>query len=157
MHTITSVHIRAPREQVFAMVSDLARWPERLPHYRSITFLGKDGDRHIVRMACVRSGLPIAWTSAFAADPQSLELRFEHLRAWTKGMRVVWHLTPTRDGTRVEIEHDLRFRVAGLRWLAEPIIGGFFIDHVAQQTLQTFKQVLESEVPSPGANVESPR
>jgi ribosome-associated toxin RatA of RatAB toxin-antitoxin module len=152
LHTITSIHIYAPREQVFQTVSDLARWPELLPHYRSIDFLGQEGTRQIVRMAATRSGIPIAWVSAYEADRNSLELRFEHLRAWTKGMRVVWTLTPTRDGTRVEIVHDLKFRVFGLGWLAEPIIGGFFIGHIANKTLGTFKQILEAE-----AKVETPQ
>ncbi len=40
MHTATSIHIAAPRERIFATVSDLARWPELLPHYRYIRTLG---------------------------------------------------------------------------------------------------------------------
>ena len=63
-------------------------------------------------------------------------------------MKVVWTLTPTRDGTRVEIVHDLSFRIPILGWLVEPIISLFFIDHVANKTLATFKQILESKNPS---------
>ena len=126
------------------MVRDLSAWPRLLPHYRYVTTLRREPGREIVKMACWRSGLPIAWTSAYYADEQSLELHFEHLRAWTKGMVVVWHLTATSEGTHVEIAHDMRFRIPWLGWLAEPIIGGFFIDHVARKTLETFKAHLES-------------
>ena len=146
MHTGNSVHILAPREKIFALVSDLSRWPELLPHYRYIRVLGKEQGRDIVQMAATRSpGIPISWVSAYDADAQRLELRFEHLRAWTKGMKVIWTLTPTRDGTRVEIIHDLKFRVPFLGWLAEPIIGGFFIENIANKTLRTFKELLERE------------
>jgi hypothetical protein len=128
------------------VVSDLARWPERLPHYRFVRFTGKDpGGRDVVQMSARRSGLPITWFSAYEADVQRMELRFEHLRAWTKGMRVVWTLTPTRDGTRVEIIHDLIFRIRPLAWFCEPIIGGFFIENIATKTLETFKALIESE------------
>jgi hypothetical protein len=128
------------------VVSDLARWPERLPHYRFVRFAGKDpGGRDLVQMSARRSGLPITWFSAYEADAQRMELRFEHLRAWTKGMHVVWTLTPTRDGTRVEIIHDLAFRIPPLAWFCEPIIGGFFIEHIATKTLETFKALIESE------------
>ncbi len=144
MHSVNTITIAAPREQIFAAVSDLARWPEVLPHYRTIEFLGKDGDGQIVRMAAERSGIPISWVSAYVADARTLELRFQHLRAWTKGMRVVWILTPLREGTRVEIVHDLKFRIPGLGWLAELIIGRFFIHHIANQTLATFKAHIES-------------
>lgn len=144
MHTATSIQIKAPREKIFAMVSDLARWPDWLPHYRSIEFLGTGRRGAIVRMAALRSGIPIVWTSEYWADGRALELHFLHLAKWTKGMKVVWTLTPTRDGTRVEIVHDLAFRVPLLAWLAEPIIGRYFIEHVATKTLATFKQLLET-------------
>lgn len=146
LHTGTSIHIRAPRDKIFAVVSDLARWPEILPHYRFVKFTGKDGDRDIVHMAAMRDGIPISWVSAFEADPSTCELRFEHLRAWTKGMQVVWTLTPTRDGTRVEIVHDLKFRFRPLAWLVEPVIGRFFIENIANKTLRTFKERLENDV-----------
>ncbi len=126
------------------MVRDLALWPERLPHYRYVRFLEKTPRGDVVKMAARRSGIPIAWTSEYWVDARALELHFLHLANWTKGMKVVWTLTPTRDGTRVEIVHDLRFRVPLLAWLAEPIIGGFFIHAVATQTLATFKTLLEA-------------
>lgn len=148
VHTATSIHIRAPREAVFALVHDLVRWPELLPHYRYVTTLRHEGRREVVKMACTRSGIPVAWVSAYEADETALEMRFEHLQAWTKGMKVVWLLTPTTEGTRVEIVHDLHFRVPALAWLAEPIIGGFFIEHVATQTLRTFKKLLEGANPN---------
>jgi len=59
-------------------------------------------------------------------------------------MKVVWTLTPTRDGTRVEIVHNLKFRVPALAWLAEPIISGFFIEPVAGRTLASFKAHFEA-------------
>jgi ribosome-associated toxin RatA of RatAB toxin-antitoxin module len=143
LHTATSIQIKAPREEIFAMVSDLARWPEWLPHYRHIRFRGAGQRGQIVEMAAMRSGIPISWTSEYWPDARALELHFHHLTKWTKGMKVVWYFTPTRDGTRVEIVHDHAFRVPVLAWLAEPIIGEFFIDYVAAQTLATFKQHLE--------------
>lgn len=143
MHTATTIHIKAPREKVFAQVRDLARWPEWLPHYRYVRILEETPRGHKVEMGAMRSGIPIAWTSDFWVDERGLELHFLHLRKWTRGMKVVWTLTPTRDGTRVEIVHDLDFRMPILGWLAEPIIGGFFIHHVASRTLATFKELLE--------------
>ena len=143
LHTGNSIQIRAPREKIFALVSDLHRWPELLSHYRSIQTLGPGEKGSIVRMAATRSGIPISWTSDYWTDDKALELHFLHLRKWTKGMKVVWTLTPTRDGTRVEIIHDLHFRVPLLAWLAEPIISGFFIGHIANKTLAAFKEHLE--------------
>ncbi len=143
LHTGNSIHIRAPREKIFALVSDLNRWPELLPHYRYIRTLEPTDKGNVVKMAATRSGIPISWVSEYWADERALELHFLHLRKWTKGMKVVWTLTPTRDGTRVEIIHDLDFRIPFLGWLAEPIISGFFIENVANKTLAAFKAHLE--------------
>jgi ribosome-associated toxin RatA of RatAB toxin-antitoxin module len=137
---------------VYALVRDVTCWPEHLPHYRFVREVGRDPTgRQILQMSARRSGLPVTWTSVYDANDTILELRFEHLLGWTKGMKVVWTLTPTRDGTRVEIVHDLAFRWPMLAWLAEPIIGKFFIHHIAGRTLATFKDIVESrsEAPKP--------
>lgn len=148
MHTVNSILIRAPRERIFETVRDLARWPEILPHYRWIRFTGTASEHRVVEMAARRSGLPIRWRSEFWTDESQLELHFYHLTKWTKGMKVVWTLTPTRDGTRVEIWHDLKFRIPVLAPLVEPVIGQFFVQHVANCTLATFKQYFEAGEPA---------
>ena len=47
-------------------------------------------DRNVVIMAATRSGIPISWTSEQIIDREKFEVRFHHLKAFTKGMRVVW-------------------------------------------------------------------
>ena len=143
MHTGNNIIIDAPKRDIFEIVSQLERWPEHLPHYRYVRFTGKDGARDIVEMSAFSGRVPLSWVSAYEADPGTMELRFEHLTKWTKGMVVMWTLTPTRDATRVEIAHHLKFRVPFLRWLAEPIIAKFISD-VAGRTLAEFKKLIEA-------------
>jgi hypothetical protein len=45
-------------------------------------------------MAATRSGIPISWTSEQIIDRDRVEVRFCHLKAFTKGMRVVWTVAP---------------------------------------------------------------
>ena len=144
MHTGNSILIRAPRGRIFDAVSDLSRWTEHLPHYRYVRVLGKDGERDIVAMSARRGSIPVSWVSTYRADRETLELHFEHIRKWTRGMIVVWKLNDTRDGTRVEIIHDLRFRFRPLAWFAEPIIASF-VAAIAGKTLATFKEIIERE------------
>jgi hypothetical protein len=55
-------------------------------------------------------------------------------------------MEPRKDGsTLVRIRHDLAFKPRLLAPLAEAIIGGFFIRHVASLTLATFKRIAEHE------------
>jgi len=60
-------------------------------------------------------------------------------------MEVVWTFDETPEGVLVEIDHQLQFRVPSLRPVAEPIIGGCFIDYVASRTLKYMKAYVENK------------
>jgi hypothetical protein len=96
-------------------------------------------------MAAQRSGIPISWTSEQIIDRTSVEVRFIHLKAWTKGMQVVWTFSDTGDGVLVTISHDLRFRIPLLAPLLNPIIGDFFIHNIANKTLRCMKAYVEAK------------
>ncbi|MGI8481778.1 MAG: SRPBCC family protein [Chthoniobacterales bacterium] len=144
MHTGNSIVIQAPRSAIFETAANLELWPKILPHYRYIRYLERSPDRNIVVMAAVRAGIPISWTSEQVIDRERFEVRFRHLRAWTKGMAVTWSFNETRSGVLVEIIHDLRFRVRRLAPLAETIIGDGFVGPIANQTLRCMKAHLEA-------------
>ncbi|MEP6822685.1 MAG: SRPBCC family protein [Chthoniobacterales bacterium] len=143
MHTGNSIIMRAPKAAIFETAANLERWPEILPHYRYITYLERRQTRNLVVMAATRSGIPISWTSEQEIDRDRMEVRFHHLKAFTKGMRVVWTFDETPAGVRVEILHDLNFRVPALAPVADRIMGNFFIYHIASETLRHMKLYLE--------------
>jgi ribosome-associated toxin RatA of RatAB toxin-antitoxin module len=144
LHTGNTILMRAPRVEIFETAADLSRWPEMLPHYRYIRYYERSPDHNVVKMAAVRSGIPISWVSEQWIDRERWEDRFRHLEAFTKGMEVVWTFAETPDGVRVSIAHDLHFRVRALAPVAERIIGGFFIGHVAGRTLECMKRYVEA-------------
>ncbi|HEX8899560.1 MAG TPA: SRPBCC family protein [Chthoniobacterales bacterium] len=145
MHTANSIIIRAPKNVIFETATNLELWPKILPHYRYIRYLQRGADRNLVVMAAVRAGIPISWTSEQVIDRQRMEIHFHHLKAWTKGMHVVWSFRETPAGVLVEIVHDLRFRVPLLAPIAEPIVGQGFIHPVASKTLRWMKTYLENQ------------
>ncbi|MDQ6912563.1 MAG: hypothetical protein M3128_06765 [Verrucomicrobiota bacterium] len=144
MHKTNSIIMHAPKMEIFESAANLELWPKILPHYRYIKYLERGANRNLVVMAATRSGIPIKWTSEEIIDREKLEIRFHHLKAFTKGMRVVWSFNETPAGVLVEIAHDLEFRVPALAPLADPIIGTFFIHHIASQTLRQMKTYLEA-------------
>ncbi len=137
--------MHAPKLAIFETAANLELWPQILPHYRYIHYLERGADRNLVVMAATRSGIPISWTSEQIIDREKLEVRFHHLKAFTKGMDVVWSFTDTPAGVLVEIAHQLKFRLPLFAPVAEPIIGGFFIHHIAGETLRCMKAHLENE------------
>jgi ribosome-associated toxin RatA of RatAB toxin-antitoxin module len=144
MHKTNSIIMHAPKTAIFDTAANLELWPKILPHYRYIRFLERGRDRNVVVMAARRSGIPISWTSEQIIDRDQLEIRFVHLKAWTKGMQVVWTFFDAPEGVRVTISHDLRFRIPALVPIVDPIIGDFFIRHVANKTLQCMKAYVEA-------------
>ena len=136
--------MRAPKVEIFETAANLELWPKILPHYRYIRFLERGSDRNIVVMAARRSGIPISWTSEQIIDRNRLEIHFHHLKAWTKGMRVVWTFSDKSDAVLVTISHDMRFRIPALRPIVDPIIGDFFIHNIANKTLRCMKAYLEA-------------
>jgi ribosome-associated toxin RatA of RatAB toxin-antitoxin module len=144
MHKTNSLLICAPRTAIFETAANLELWPKILPHYRYIRFLERGPERNIVVMAARRSGIPISWTSEQIIDRERCEIHFHHLKAWTKGMRVVWTFADTRDGVLVVISHDLQFRIRALAPIVDLVIGDFFIHNIANKTLRCMKAYLET-------------
>lgn len=152
MHAENSILMNAPVERIFDVAADLSRWPEILPHYRWIKYLEQAPGRNVVIMAAWRNlpwlgsaKIPIHWTSEQVIDKERREIRFHHLKAFTKSMRVVWTFTPTQDGVMVRIVHELNSKIPVLgKLLAEPVIGNFFIHYIANQTLVHMKDFMEN-------------
>jgi ribosome-associated toxin RatA of RatAB toxin-antitoxin module len=144
MHKTNSLVMHAPKMKVFETAANLELWPKILPHYRYIHYLERSTNRNVVVMAATRSGIPISWTSEQIIDREKCEVRFHHLKAWTKGMRVVWTFEETPTGVLVKISHDLRFRIAVVAPIVDLIIGDFFIRNVANKTLRCMKAYVEA-------------
>ena len=145
MHTENMIIIRAPLGAIFETAADLSRWPEILPHYRWIRYLERSDERNVVTMGAKRGWIPVHWTSEQIVDRKKMEIRFYHLKAFTKGMVVIWSFNPGKDGVTVRIQHDLKptMPLVG-KFVAEVIIGGYFISFIAQQTLTHLRDYLES-------------
>jgi ribosome-associated toxin RatA of RatAB toxin-antitoxin module len=141
-----SIWIAAPPERVFPLVADLARWPERLPHYRYVRILAREDGTVRAAMSARRGFIPVFWHALQTPDPRTREIRFRHVRGVTRGMEVLWTLTPERGGTLARITHalDLRWPWVG-RFLAERVVGPQFIEPIAGKTLRRFKALAESE------------
>jgi ribosome-associated toxin RatA of RatAB toxin-antitoxin module len=152
MHSSVSIWIASPPQRVFDLVADLERWPERLPHYRYVRVLARSGGITRARMSARRGPIPVFWEAEQVPDPAARTIRFRHVGGLTRGMDVLWTLTPERDGaregTRAAITHDLDFRPgwapAGVgRLLAERVIAPQFIEPIAAATLRRFKEIAE--------------
>jgi ribosome-associated toxin RatA of RatAB toxin-antitoxin module len=144
----------APAPLVFALVRDITRWPQLLPHYVRVDVEERLGDAAVVaRMVARRPlvpllglGMPVAWRSRAWSEPETLRLRFVHRGGATNGMDVTWRIEPTALGTHVSIEHDFRPRVRP--WAH--VVDRLFTRPISQRTLASFKAIAEAVAESAG-------
>lgn len=143
--TRNTVEIAAPPAAVYALGSQTDRWPEILPHYRYVRVLSEHGDTRVVAMGAWQDVFPIGWVAEQKNDPSRPHIAFRHLRGWTRGMDVEWLFEPCPAGTRVTIEHRLRFIFpVAAAWLGKHVVSAYFVHGVAAKTLARMKQLAES-------------
>lgn len=148
MRSSISIDVNAPGRLVFELARQIERWPDLLPHYRSVSVVERhlDGSvtaRMVATRPLVRSlgyGIPVAWRARVANDPARLELSFHHIGGATGGMAVAWHIEATGGGCRVTIEHLFAPRAPG--WA--PLLDRAFVRPIAGRTLATFKAIAEA-------------
>lgn len=142
-----SITIHAGMPETFAVASDLPGWPSYLSHYRYNKFLSRMPWGGIVKMCCVRDFIPTKWVSVYRIDVENQQMQFQHLKSTfnaTRGMIVVWQFDQSSEGTHITIrhEHKLDWPIIG-GFVANVIIGQFFIANIANKTLQGLKRRME--------------
>lgn len=142
--------VHADPDIVFAVVRDVLRWPERLPHYRFVRFRETDGaGGGVVEMAANRPFGPLNWPTWWMSDMQvtkdARSVRFRHIGGITTGMDVEWTFAPHPEGTAVLLLHVWN----GPRWpvigsvAAALVIGPVFVHGIASRTLAGLARVAE--------------
>jgi len=144
MHTRHEALVFASADTVFALAADVEQWPSLHRAYRWCRVLARTPDGLVFEMAGRIRGWPARWTAVQERQPAARRLIFRHIKGVTTGMWVAWSLHPQREGTSVIIEHDLviPWPLVG-RPVSNLIVGPFFIDWIARQTLAAIKQAAE--------------
>lgn len=143
MRVVDHRQIRATPEVIWPHASLVEQWPVILPHYRWVTRReGVPGADGVVEMSAYRPfgpvGWPTWWLSQMWLDPARHEIRYRHIGGITKGMDVLWTITPATDGwSDVTIVHEWNGPDWSLlrRPAAELVIGPVFVHGIAERTL----------------------
>ena len=147
MHSEISVDIYGDIEELWALASQVERWPVILPHYRYVDLLEVDGARRTVEMAAWRGWIPLRWRSVVEALPAERRILFEHVGGGARGMAVEWRIVQHDGFVRATIRHRLDaspYAIVRSRF-GEYILGRQFIDPIAGRTLGRIKELVEAE------------
>jgi coenzyme Q-binding protein COQ10 len=158
MRTVDERVVRSRLATIFRLAVEVERWPELLPHYRSVRFRERaTDDGGLVEMSANRPFGPVNWPTWWVSemaiqrkgkqggdDPR---IRFRHVEGITAGMEVEWSFSPVKGATRVRIVHVWN----GPDWplvggvAATSVIGPVFIHGIASRTLEGLAEIAERE------------
>jgi uncharacterized membrane protein len=151
MRTVDRRSMKAPIERVFRAALDVEQWPALLSHYRWVRMLEHRENGGLVEMAAWRPFGPLQyptwWVSEMQVDRGNMAVHYRHVRGITTGMKVLWQLEPTGEGTKVTIVHEW----SGPRWplvgtaAANWVIGPVFIQGIASRTLAGIARHVEGQ------------
>ena len=138
------IEIAAPARAVYALASATEKWPEILPHYRYVRVLEDRGATRVMAMGAWQDVFPIRWVAEQTNDPQTPHIAFRHVRGWTRGMDVEWIFEEFARGTRVTLEHRLKFLFpVASEWIGKHVVSDYFVHGVAAKTLARMKVLAE--------------
>ena len=152
MYIENTTIMRGDWETVWELSSDIAKWPERLPHYRKVIIQSTSpgGQIRHAYMSCWRDILPVSWHTIqrlkSSSDPAAARVFYNHVKGVTKGMEVIWKFEPLDEGVyRVTISHDWNPRWPLIGKLAARLISLQIVRNIADKTLRQVKQLAATE------------
>ncbi len=149
MHRTNEITINGDLMTIFTLGAEIERWPQLLPHYRSVDILWRQGSRCVARMAASRDGIPVSWVCWQERDAATPQILFRHIAGFTRGMEVAWTFEQHDDGrVTVRITHEFRkgWPVQAFdRFVTEKIVGEFFVSSIANRTLGMVKLLAEAD------------
>ena len=148
--TVDRIGVRAPIERVFAVASDVERWPDFLPHYRWVRILERNRAGCRVDMAAWRPfgvvRYPTRWVSEMQVDRAGHRVNYRHVEGITRGMDVEWSMHHRGAEVEVTIVHE--WNGPSWPWIgglaASLVIGPVFIHGIASRTLAGVKRRAEA-------------
>jgi len=151
LKSINQIRIRAAPERVFRAAQDVLAWPRLLSHYRTVEVVdGSISDPVCtLDMAAHRNGFPCRWRAVRTLHPQDLRIHYRHTKStWTSGMDVWWTVEPVDGGTtEARITHEMPPTPRPMEWFRQKVVGGLFVENIADKTLEGLKRHLERGAP----------
>ena len=140
-HLTRTALIARPPAEVFALVSDVASYPQFVPGCASAEILMRSENEVVARLKVQRGPLSTLLTTRNRARPHS-EIRLELVAGPLRSLNGAWTFAPVgSNGCRIELQLDFEFSNPFKAALLDPLIEGVATSMVqafvsrAQQTL----------------------
>lgn len=99
-----------PAELMYAVVSDVEKYPEFLPWVVALRVLARDENRLTAEMAVGYGALRERYTSDVVLDPAALRVDVTQTKGPFKTLENHWRFTPSGEGCEIEFSILFEFR-----------------------------------------------
>lgn len=99
-----------PAELMYAVVSDVEKYPEFLPWVVALRVLSRDENRLTAEMAVGYGALRERYTSDVVLDPAALRVDVTQTKGPFKTLENHWRFTPSGEGCEIEFSILFEFR-----------------------------------------------
>ncbi|MER5382897.1 aromatase/cyclase [Streptomyces sp. NPDC002688] len=121
------IDVQAPAASVYALITDVGRWPETFPPTVHAEVVERDGDTELIRLWATANNAAKTWTSRRVHDPDRLSVTFRQERSQhpVGGMGGSWVVEPrSATSCRVRLLHDFYAatdEAADLDWISAAV------------------------------------
>lgn len=121
------VSVGAPAERVYALIADVARWPETFPPTVHAECVERDGNSELIRIWATANGAVKTWTSRREHDAEHMSVSFRQERSQhpVGGMGGKWVVEPLSESRcYVRLLHDFFAATddpADLEWISQAV------------------------------------
>jgi 2-polyprenyl-6-methoxyphenol hydroxylase-like FAD-dependent oxidoreductase/ribosome-associated toxin RatA of RatAB toxin-antitoxin module len=126
-YTAHEVRVGAPASRVYALITDVAKWPEIFPPTVHAECVERDGNSELIRIWATANGAAKTWTSRREHDAERMSVSFRQERSQhpVGGMGGKWVVEPdSESGCRVRLLHDFfaaSDESADLDWISQAV------------------------------------
>ena len=149
MRRANEITIAGDLMTIYRLGAEIEKWPDLLPHYRSVDLLWQSGNQCVARMKAWRDGIPVSWMCFQERIQSEPKVVFRHIGGFTRGMIATWVFQENPDNTvTVRIIHEFRkgWPVQGFdRFVTDRVVGEFFTHNIAGKTLNMVKVLAEAD------------
>jgi len=114
--------IARPAAEAYAVVEDIARFPEFMPNVDAVRILETDDHRKVAHWDTTIDDAPLDWVEEGIYDPERLMVRFRALEGVFDRFDGFWQVRPADDGSEVVFELEYSIGLPEIDDIIGPIL-----------------------------------
>ncbi|MFH0774356.1 MAG: SRPBCC family protein [bacterium] len=116
IHLENRILIDKPVDEVFKIVTDVARWPEFLPSHRNMTIISQEEDRLLIEWK-----MKVKLKTSILIDRINKRMVTEQLSGLVKGLKAEYKFSDQSGKTSLSLIHQVELKIPLIRRIIELI------------------------------------